>query len=374
MRYGECLVANLRIFEGSHGLKTVKLGLVGVGRIGQMHARNLVAVKERMEQRGVELQILLADANNEFAKKIATELEVESRDSVVELLEAGLDGFVITSNTASHPELLRLGFKYGVPMFCEKPVSSSVSDALPLLREIQDAGAIVQVGHQRRFDAGYLEAKKRFNAGELGWLHSLRAITGDAFPPSIDYIRTSGGLFRDVSVHDFDIIQWLTGQRIVEVYSWGSNKGDQQIGEVGDVDTSCAMLRLEDGTLASVTGTRYNGAGHDVRLDVQGSRATAVVGLDENSAFKSAEHEVRFPTGQSHETFAQRFHVAYVDELAGFVELILGERQNPCTPFEAVTAALVADAAQLSLAQGRSVKIPALQDLLDKNAMPLEVA
>lgn len=355
-------------------MKTLKLGLVGAGRIGQMHAKNLVTVKEKMAQRGVEIQILLADANAEVARRVAAELHVDSRESVADLLESGLDGFVITSNTASHPELLRLGFKYGVPMFCEKPVSSSVSDALPLLEEIRAAGAIVQVGHQRRFDAGYAEAKSRFAAGELGWLHSLRAVTGDAFPPSVDYIRTSGGIFRDVSVHDFDIIQWLTGKRIVEVCSWGSNKGDEEIGKAGDVDTSCAMLKLEDGTLASVTGTRYNGSGHDVRLDVHGSLATAVVGLDEQSAFRSAEAGIEFPGGTPHETFAQRFHEAYVDELAGFVELILGERENPCTPFEAVTAALVADAAQLSLHKGQSVKIPALQDLLDGKAEPLEVA
>lgn len=355
-------------------MKVVKLGLVGVGRIGQMHVKNLVAVKEKMAQRGVEVQIAIADANVEAAQGVAGELGVGSRETVVDLLAGGLDGFIITSNTSSHPDLIRLGFKYGVPIFCEKPISSTVSDALPILNEIAEAGAVVQVGHQRRFDYGYLEAKKRFDAGELGWLHSLRAITGDAFPPSIGYIRTSGGIFRDVSVHDFDIIQWLTGQRIVEVCSWGSNNGDRKIGQAGDVDTACAMLKLEDGTLASITGTRYNGSGHDVRLDVQGSLATAVVGLDQHSAFTSVEAGIEFPTGESHETFAQRFHEAYVDELVGFVELVLGERTNPCTPFEAVTAALVADAAQLSLQKGQSVKVPALQDLLDGKSEPLQAA
>ena len=353
-------------------MKTLTLGLVGVGRIGQMHARNLLTVRDRMAERNVQLEVVIADADAQLGRQVATDLGFKAAEDLDGLLASGIDALIITTNTATHPEVIRAGLKAGIPMFCEKPVSSDVIDALPLLREIEASGGIVQIGHQRRFDAGYVEAKKRYDAGELGWLHGLRAISGDAFSPAIDYLATSGGLFRDMAVHDFDIIRWLTGKEIVEIYAKGSNNGDPDIGAVGDVDTSSAVLTLADGTIATATATRYNGAGHDVRLDVQGSKDSVVVGLDEKAAFSSAEANIAFPAGTPHPTFAERFAEAYVSELVAFVELVLGERENPCTPFEAVSASLVADAAQLSLVLNQPVQIPSLRDILDGTAEPLE--
>ena len=129
----------------------------------------------------------------------------------------------------------------GIPVFCEKPVAMNVADSLPVLDYIRANSGTVQIGHQRRFDAGYLEAKRAFEAGELGWIHSLRAVTCDMTPPPVEFLATSGGLFRDCSVHDFDILRWLTGREIVEVYAKGSNNGDPAIGAVGDVDTALAL-------------------------------------------------------------------------------------------------------------------------------------
>lgn len=349
------------------------LGLVGVGRIGRMHATNLLKVRDRVADRGITLDVVLADAVPEAAASVAADLGVRAAASLDAMIAEGIDGLLIATNTATHPEVVRAGLAAGLPMFCEKPVSSDVPDALPLLREIEDAAGVVQVGHQRRFDVGYREAKRRLDAGELGWLHGLTAVSGDAFPPPVSYCATSGGLFRDVSVHDFDIIRWITGQEIVEVVARGSNNGDPAIGDVGDVDSAAALLTLSDGTLATVRATRYNGAGHDIRLDVLGSADTAVAGLDEKSALTSAEPGVDFPTGEPHPTFAERFHDAYVDELVAFVDVVLGEQDSPCTPFDAVAAAMVADAAQLSLSTGQPVAVPSLRDILDGTVAPLEV-
>jgi myo-inositol 2-dehydrogenase/D-chiro-inositol 1-dehydrogenase len=226
-----------------------------------------------------------------------------------------------------------------------------------VLAAVQAAGGVVQMGHQRRFDAGYLEARRAYRAGELGWIHSLRAVTCDAAPPPVAFLATSGGLLRDVSVHDFDVLAWLTGRRIVEVYALGSNNGDPGIGEVGDVDTALAVCTLDDGTIATVSASRYNGAGHDVRLEIQGSLASVVVGLDDHAALRSTEPGVAFPAGRPHATFAERFAPAYRAEMAAFLELVRGERDNPCTPEEAVAASLVADAAQESLRTGRPVPV-----------------
>ncbi|GHD10360.1 Gfo/Idh/MocA family protein [Zhihengliuella salsuginis] len=352
-------------------MKTITLGLVGVGRIGQMHARNLLTVRGQLARRDISLEIVVADVAAEFARSVGDELGVCSAGSVDELLASRIDGLLIATGTATHPELIRAGVAAGIPVFCEKPVSADVVSALPLLREIEAAAGVVQIGHQRRFDAGYLAAKRAYDAGELGWIHGLRAVTGDMFPPSVDFLATSGGLFRDCSVHDFDILRWLTGQEIVEVYARGSNNGDPAIGGVGDVDTALAVLTLADGTVATAAATRYNGAGHDVRLEIQGSNGSLMVGLDDKSALRSAENGVGFPSGAAHTTFAERFHDAYVAELAAFAEVVLGERENPCTPYDAVAASLVADAAQLSLRDGGPVRVPALGDILDGTRDPL---
>lgn len=240
----------------------------------------------------------------------------------------------------------------------------NVADSLPVLDHVREQGGIVQIGHQRRFDAGYLRAKEALEVRELGWIHSLRAVTCDMTPPPVEFLAASGGLFRDCSVHDFDILRWLTGREIVEVYARGSNNGDPAIGAVGDVDTASAVVTFDDGTVGTVAASRYNGAGHDVRLEIQGSEASLTVGLDERIAVRSAEPGIGFPSGEPHRTFAERFAPAYRAEMVAFVELILGWRSNPCPPEDAVAAARVADAAQESLRTGAPVPVAHAADRL----------
>ena len=342
-------------------MKNLTLGLIGVGRIGVMHARNITALgAEAGPTTGTgALTLKLTDVAAEHAQAVAADLGAEYFPSVEALLASGIDGLVIATGTALHPEHIRAGVDAGIPVFCEKPVAVNVADSLPVLDYIREHEGVVQIGHQRRFDAGYLEAKRAFEAGELGWLHSLRAVTCDMTPPSVDFLATSGGLFRDCSVHDFDILRWLTGREIVEVYARGSNNGDPAIGAVGDVDTALAVVTFDDGMIGTVSASRYNGGGHDVRLELQGSTATLLVGLDDQSALRSAEPGVGFPTGAPHLTFAERFDQAYRGEMAAFIDLVRGQRGNPCTPEDAVAASRVADAAQQSLETGLPVRVAA---------------
>ena len=338
-------------------MKDVILGLVGVGRIGVMHANNIAALNGVLNPRGINVRLRLTDVAEGHARNISAGLGAEFLPSVADLIASGLDGLVIATGTGTHPELIRAGVDAGVPVFCEKPVAMNVRDALPVLDYITDNNGVVQIGHQRRFDTGYIEAKRAYRAGELGWIHSLRAVTCDMAPPPVEFLATSGGLFRDCSVHDFDILRWLTGREIVEVYAKGSNNGDPAIGEVGDVDTALAVITFDDGTVGTVSASRYNGAGHDVRLEIQGSSRSVMVGLDDKTALASAEAGIEFPAGEPHQTFAERFDQAYRSEMEAFVELILGERENPCTPEDAVAASRVADAAQESLATGAPVRV-----------------
>ncbi|MDQ0679902.1 myo-inositol 2-dehydrogenase/D-chiro-inositol 1-dehydrogenase [Arthrobacter pascens] len=338
-------------------MKDVVLGLVGVGRIGVMHANNIAALNGALNPEGVNVRLRLTDVAEEHARTVASGLGAEFLPSVDELLASGLDGLVVATGTGTHPELITAGVDAGIPVFCEKPVALDVADALPVLEYIHDRQGVVQIGHQRRFDHGYQEARRAYQAGELGWIHSLRAVTCDMVPPPVEFLASSGGLFRDCSVHDFDILRWLTGREIVEVYAKGSNNGDPAIGAAGDVDTALALVTFDDGTVGTVSATRYNGAGHDVRLEIQGSRRSLMVGLDDKTAMASAEAGIGFPAGEPHRTFAERFDAAYRSEMAAFVELILGRRDNPCTPEDALAASRVADAAQESLATGVPIRV-----------------
>jgi myo-inositol 2-dehydrogenase/D-chiro-inositol 1-dehydrogenase len=334
------------------------LGLVGAGRIGAMHAANAAGLE------GVA-RLTVVDADPVLAARVAGAVGAGAGTSVEVLLDSGVDALLVAAPTAAHPGLIVAAVEAGVPVFCEKPVAPDVSSSLPVLARVAARGGIVQIGHQRRCDPGYLEARRAVQAGELGWIHSLRAVTCDAAPPPTSFIATSGGLFRDCSVHDFDVVRWVTDREITEVWARGSNNGDPAIGAVGDVDTALAVCTLDDGTLATVTASRYNGAGHDVRLEVQGSAGSVLVGLDEHTALRSTEPGVAFPAGPPHPTFAERFAGAYRAELAAFVALVRGGGENPCPPQEAVAASVVADAAQESLARGAAVRVPPLAELAE---------
>lgn len=338
-------------------MKDVVLGLVGVGRIGVMHAHNIAALNREPRFQSINVGLRLTDVAEDHARTVAAGLGAEFLPSVEALLASGIDGLVVATGTGTHPDLVRAGVDAGIPVFCEKPVAVNVAESLPVLEHIRANNGVVQIGHQRRFDAGYLEAKRAYQAGELGWIHSLRAVTCDMAPPPVEFLATSGGLFRDCSVHDFDILRWLTGREIVEVYAKGSNNGDPAIGKVGDVDTALALITFDDGTVGTVSASRYNGAGHDVRLEIQGSRSSLMVGLDGKIAMKSAEPGIAFPPEEPHKTFAERFDQAYRAEMAAFVELVLGRQENPCTPEDAVAASRVADAAQESMARGVPVRV-----------------
>lgn len=338
-------------------MSPLRLGLAGVGRIGALHAGNLAALgaDERFRNRGIDLMI--TDLDPVRGRRAAQSLGAEFIPSVADMLARGLDGLVIATGTPTHPELIRAGVDAGVPVFCEKPVAVDVSAALPVLDYVRERRGTVQMGHQRRFDAGYLEARRRYRSGELGWLHSFSAVTGDMFPPPVEFLATSGGLFRDCSVHDFDILRWLTGRSIVEVYARGSNNGDPEIGRAGDIDTGLAVVTLDDGTVGTVSATRYNGAGHDVRLELRGSLSSVMAGLDGRAALHSAEPDFALPAQPPYRTFAERFADAYRAEMLAFVEVVLGRRENPCPPEDSVAASRAADAAQLSLATGLPVKV-----------------
>jgi myo-inositol 2-dehydrogenase/D-chiro-inositol 1-dehydrogenase len=215
----------------------------------------------------------------------------------------------------------------------------------------------VHIGFQRRFDTGYRRVRDAVASGELGFVHTIRAATMDQAPPHAAYLPTSGGLFRDCSVHDFDIIRFVTGREVSRVFAVGANKGEQFFTEAGDVDTAAATLVLDDGTLVSVTATRYNGAGHDVRMEVHGSQGTLGVGHDTSLAITSAEPGTEWPPGPRHWSFMERFLPAYVSELTAFFDVARGATPSPCTVADALQAFRTAEACARSMQTGAPVDL-----------------
>jgi myo-inositol 2-dehydrogenase / D-chiro-inositol 1-dehydrogenase len=328
----------------------MRIGLAGVGRIGAFHARILARLP------AVD-SVVVADANGGRAREIAEQLGVENADSPETLLNSGLDALVITAATEAHPDLIVRGAEAGLPVFCEKPVAPDIESTLEVIKRVGGAATAVQVGFQRRFDAGYGNARKAAQSGALGWVHTLRATTLDPAPPAPSYIATSGGLFRDCGVHDFDAIRWVTSRDVAEVYAFGTNRGADFFRAAGDVDTMAAMLTLDDDSLAVVSNTRYNGAGYDVRLEVLGSQDSIGVGLDERLPLRSAEAGTRFPSGGPYPSFMERFADAYRCELEAFVDLAARGGESPCTMQEALEAFYVAEACEVSLARHRPVQV-----------------
>ncbi|RJO74984.1 dehydrogenase [Nocardia panacis] len=326
------------------------IGLAGTGRIGTAHAETLRTLP------GVG-SVLVADADPERARAAAAKLGVEFVPDVDALFAADLDGLVITTATDSHPELITRAVDLGIPVFCEKPVAADIAGTLAVLDHIGASRVPVQIGFQRRFDAGYRAARAAVAAGELGWLHTVRATTLDPAPPPAEYIPRSGGIFRDCGVHDFDIIRWVTGREVVRVYATGANRGAEIFAAAGDVDTAAAVLTLDDGTLATVSLTRYNGAGYDVRLEALGSRANAIVGLDERAPLRSVEPGYPAAAAPAYPGFMERFRAAYTEELATFLAVLRGEIDNPCTPADALAAFYIAEACERSRAAHRPVAV-----------------
>jgi myo-inositol 2-dehydrogenase/D-chiro-inositol 1-dehydrogenase len=326
----------------------MRVALVGTGRIGSAHAEVVLAHPE------VE-QLVVADADGPRAAALADKLGIGH--APVEQALDGADAVVIAAATTAHPELILAASRRGLPVFCEKPVAADVATSVQVVEEVRASGVPTQIGFQRRFDAGYRAARDALRRGELGELRRVHALTADRVPPHASYIPTSGGIYRDCHVHDFDILRWVTGREVVEIYAVGSNRGADYFAAAGDVDESAALLTLDDGTLATLQGSRYNGGGHDVRMEIAGTEATWVVGLDEHAALVSAEPGVAFPDGDPWQDFWGRWTPAYVAEMNAFVDLALGRRESPCTVADALEAFYVAEAATRSRDEHRPVTV-----------------
>nr|WP_254072124.1 Gfo/Idh/MocA family oxidoreductase [Rathayibacter sp. VKM Ac-2857] len=336
------------------------IGVLGLGLAGVMHARNLAQNPDvdrvtligrdgaRLQATAASLRTALApgapaDLAGEHAPAVA-EVDLGTSTATVDELAGRIDGVVIATPSASHPELTRQAARAGLPVLVEKPLSIDL-DALKALSDELDAfDSPVMVAFQRRYDPGHQALRERVQGGAAGRLRLVHAVGHDHYALRLDYIPKSGGMWLDMLIHDFDSIPWVTGERVVRVHAVGSVLDEPLYSELGDTDTAAAILTLESGALALVSGSRRNGAGQDVRMEVFGSDGTFSVGLEPRTAVTSTEPGVAAPAAP-YETFIDRFEVAFRNEIAQFVRVVRGEDANLSTPRSGIHAVEIAEAA-----------------------------
>jgi myo-inositol 2-dehydrogenase/D-chiro-inositol 1-dehydrogenase len=331
------------------GSAALRIGVIGAGRIGSFHVRTLVALD------GVA-SVTVCDADGAHARALA-ELGVQTAATPEEVIATGVDALVIATPTPTHVRMLRLAATAGLPAFCEKPVALDLHALDVAIDDVESAGILVQVGFQRRFDAGYRAAREELASGALGNLLVARLATHDPAPPPEAYIAASGGIFRDLHIHDFDALRFVTGEEIVEAYADGAVRESAWFAEYGDVDVAVAILRLSGGGLAILSGTRHDPLGYDVRLEAFGTRDSVMVGVDPHSPIRSLEAGAHQPEPPLYANFMQRFEPAYRDELAAFVATVRDGGPSACTLHEARAALLVALAADRSRNERRPVAV-----------------
>jgi myo-inositol 2-dehydrogenase/D-chiro-inositol 1-dehydrogenase len=330
------------------------LGVIGLGRIGAFHTETLSGID------GLD-GLVITDERTDVAHAVAAKYGVKVVDTVEELLSSGIDGVVVAAATPAHAALTLAAVERGIPTFCEKPIAATAAESARVADVIARSGVPVQVGYQRRYDTAFAAAKRAVDDGALGTLHTVRSTTMDPAPPPMDYIKGSGGIFRDCAVHDFDILNWITGQHAVEVYATGTVQGDPLFAEYDDVDTAAVIVKFDGGALGVVSNARYNARGYDCRLEIHGFDDSVVAGWDQGVPLRNVDPRnsgpFDFPTGPAHHFFMDRFTAAFRAELTEFVQVAKGGPIHGATVADAVEVAWLAEAATESLRRHAPVTI-----------------
>ena len=328
----------------------IRFGLIGTGRIGQVHAANIAS--------GADTTLAwVADPFVAGATALVERFGGRATDASEELLASGgVDAVVIASPTPTHVDLIAAALDAGIPVLCEKPIDLDLARVDALRSRVAAGGIPVALGFNRRFDPAFAQVRARVAAGEVGALEQLTIISRDPAAPPASYVAVSGGIFRDMTIHDFDMARFFLPD-IVEVSATGTTTFDDGAREHGDVDTAVTVLRAASGAIVTIVNSRHSASGYDQRLEAFGGRGSLQVanaGTSLVSASTAASVEARPPY---QDFFLERYAASYAAELAEFVRAVRGQTSTSPT-FEDGRAALVlADAAQRSLAERAAVAV-----------------
>jgi inositol 2-dehydrogenase len=328
----------------------VRVGLVGLGRMGRFHAANLAG------RVPLARLVRIVDANKKIARETAEQLGgVEWSGSYADLLEdPEIEAVVVASPTPLHAEMAEAAARAGKHVFCEKPISLDLQRTYQVIEAVRSAGVKMQVGFHRRFDPDYRAAWERISAGEIGDVYLFRTSLRDMRSPGFDYIKGSGGFFADVTLHDFDAARWLVGE-IEEVTAFGVALSDPGFEEVGDIDNAVVTLRFTSGALGVIDNSRVAGYGYECSSEIMGSRGTLRIDNHRRVAVQTLTPDRMC---QDYVTdFVERFADAYRAEMERFLDTVRSDREPEVTGADAVAAFVLAQAADRSYREGRTARL-----------------
>ena len=327
----------------------LKVGLLGAGRIGNVHAEAIVAHRDSQ-------LVSVSDVFAENAEKLAAHYGAHVASSDAIIADPDIDAVLIATSTDTHSDFIEAATEAGKAVLCEKPVDLDLERARQCKAAADKTGMPVMVGFNRRFDPNFQALKSAADAGEIGKAELLSIASFDPAPPPVEYIKVSGGLFRDMMIHDFDMANFIMGDLPETISAVGSSIVDQQIGEAGDVDTAIVTMTYADGRLAVIRNSRRAAYGYDQRVELLGSKGMLQVeNMLENSLIKSTEGGV---TGAKPTYFfLERYMPAYKAEWSAFVEAINSGGDLPTSLEDGVASLAMAEAATRSAQSGQPVKL-----------------
>lgn len=333
-------------------MDSINIGLIGAGRIGRIHAATIAAAVPAARL------VAIADLVEASAVSLARQYDVHTVYAAVEPLldNPTVDAIVIASATNTHSAIIQAAAAAGKHIFCEKPLALDLDDIDAAIEAADRAGVKLQVGFNRRFDANFSRVRDAVISGEIGEPHLLHVISRDPAPPPLEYVRVSGGLFRDMMIHDFDMARFLMGCEVTEVYAQGAVLVDPRIGEAGDIDTALVSLSFANGALGVIDNSRQAVYGYDQRIDLLGSKGgIRVENSYPNNVTVSTAESVRRDLPLHF--FLERYAESYAVELAAFVEAVLSDSEVPVTGHDGKMPVVMALAAAKSLSEHRPVRL-----------------
>lgn len=328
---------------------SISICVIGAGRIGRIHASNVVRHPD------AELRYVV-DVNDESARRLAAETSAAVASVETALADDSLDAVVIASSTDTHLPLIEACAAAGKAVFCEKPLDLDVDRARRCVEAAAAGGIPLAVGFNRRYDPSFRRLRDGIAAGHVGSVEVVTITSRDPSPPPLDYLRRSGGLFRDMTIHDFDMARFLIGAEVEEVYAAGAVRVDPAIGEAGDVDTAVVTLRFADGTIGSIDNSRQAVYGYDQRAEVFGSLGSIRTGNNfPNAAVISRSDGIRRDTPLHF--FIERYADSYVAEMRAFVDAVHSGAPVPVSGEDGRTSVLMGLAAGRSHDENRPVRL-----------------
>lgn len=332
--------------------KRLKLGVIGAGRIGKLHTENVM-----YNIKGFEVTSI-ADINVDDIKDWAESLGIKNvySDYKCILNDPEIDAVLICSSTNTHSQITIEAAEAGKHIFCEKPIDYDLDRINNALEAVEKAGVVFQVGFNRRFDHNFKKVHDTVSMGKIGEPHIIKITSRDPAPPPAEYVKVSGGIFLDMTIHDFDMARFLSGSEVEEVYAAGAVLVDPAIGEAGDIDTAVITLRFKNGAIGVIDNSRKAAYGYDQRVEVFGSKGSVIAYNDTPTSAVLSTEEGVFSDKPKY-FFLERYKDSFIDELKEFYEAIKLGNTPSVTGIDGLKPVLIGLAAKKSLQEGRPVKI-----------------